>query len=118
MNRTRWHPLLIIAALALCAAVASATYVLLSRLSDEVLAVLATVGCAAGVSFPSLGIALAILMRRQGAGHRDDHRGQAGTPMMLVVPPVQTLQQQPTMQVPTTVTHEPSARRFTIVGEE
>lgn len=88
---------------------AVATYVPLNRLSDEVLMVIATIACAAGVALPGLLVALAVLVRRaESGGQRQQQAPVMTQPAFMVVPP---------MQIPPP---PPAAgpRRFVVVGKE
>ncbi len=122
----RWQLWILLVGL-VAAIVAPTVYVLLNRLDDQVLTIIATVGCAAGVSIPALIAAMIVLIKRAESsgsnGRNDGHpRAEFTQPVLMMVPPMQ-IPQQPTMQVPmgvpTTLTREPiTERRFTIVGEE
>jgi hypothetical protein len=121
-GRSNWKYWMVLVAVVV-AILAPTVYVLLDRLDDQVLTIIATIGCAAGISLPTLLAVFVVLTRRaENANRREDDqqpRGQQFTqPVLMMVPPM-ALPQQPTMQVPTTLTREPvSERRFTIVGEE
>lgn len=117
--RSRMCGFAVFVALLTIVAVGVAVYVLLNRLSDEVLTVIATVGCAGGISLPALVVALAVLLRS-----RDDatRRPQTMTipPQIMVVPPMQLPQLQPPSRIePGPQIESVSApRHFVIVGEE
>ena len=96
-----------------------AVYVLMERLSDEVLAVIATVGCAAGVSLPALLLALVVLLRREENGRKAVQQQPQVMPPIVLPPTVIQPQQLPTQQPPPATWEEaPAPRRFTVVGEE
>lgn len=98
-------------------AVGVGTYVMLQRLDTAALTVIAAVGCAGGVTLPSLILALAVLLRRE-------RNGQAATlpmtpPQVVVIPPMQF--QPPTAALPggSAVQIETiQPRRFIVVGED
>ncbi|HIQ01897.1 MAG TPA: hypothetical protein EYH30_07175 [Anaerolineales bacterium] len=78
-----------------------AVYVLLNRLSDEVLTVIATVGCAAGVSLPGLLLALTVLLRRaEESGRRAVQQQPQVMPPIVLPPTVIQPHQLPTQQPP------------------
>jgi len=119
----RFYPPLIFLLAVTLAAVAAAVYVLLDRLSNEVLTVIATIGCAAGVSLPGLLLAVFVLVKRaesDGSRKREVQPPQMTQPMITVIPPMALPQlpqpQQPTAPPPATWEHQP-ARHFTVVGE-
>ena len=112
----RLESVAVLLALVAAAAAGSGMYVLLTRLSTEVLAVLATVGCAAGVALPSLLVALVVVLRRPESGQRAP-APQMTQPMMMVVPPM-ALPQTPQYQAPATWHQAPARREFTVVGDE
>lgn len=94
-------------------------YVMLQRLSDEVLTVIATIACAAGVSVPGLLVAVAVLLRRAANGNGQPERAQPTMtqPMVMMVPPMALPPAQGYPQ-PGAATWEnaPAARTFTVVG--
>lgn len=94
---------------------------MLNRLSDEVLAVLATVGCAAGVSLPTLVVAGIILLRRveNGSGKQAAQQYTTTPPQIMVMPPMQ-LPTYPAVQQQTPATWEERnrSRHFVVVGDE
>jgi hypothetical protein len=68
----RWRgPLAFLGAMVLVA-VAVGTHVMLNRLSDEVLTIIATIGCAGAMALPGLLVALVVLVRRaESSGQRN-----------------------------------------------
>lgn len=110
-----------IGGLILLTAVGVAVYVLLNRLSDEVLAVLATVGCAAGVSLPTLMVAVIVLLRRaeNGAGKQATPQYTTTPPQIMVMPPMQ-LPNYPAaqQQMPATWEERSRPRHYVVVGDE
>lgn len=96
-----------------------ATHVLLNRLDSDILTVIATIGCAAGVALPGLILSLVVLLRRE---NRNSVQYPATTqPTLLVVPPMALPPPQatPTYQGQPPAAHwEAPPRRFTVVGEE
>jgi hypothetical protein len=117
-----WQAPVIFLGAAVLVAVGVAVYVFLTRLSPEVLAILATVGCAAGVALPSLLVALVVLLRRVENGNgrrREPPQATMTQPAIMVVPPM-ALPQPPTQTQPLPATWEttPAPRRFVVVGEE
>lgn len=118
---TRWRgPLLFLATLALVA-VGVAVYVFLTRLSNDVLVVIATIGCAAGVALPGTLLALVVLLRRAETGNARREQYPA-TPIPATTPP--TIMVVPPMALPSPqATTYPTwdavttPRRFTVVGE-
>lgn len=116
---SRWRgPLLFLAAIALVA-VGVGVYVFLNRLSNDVLTVIATVGCAAGVALPALLLALVVLLRRAENGRKHEYTPTPMTqPTVMVIPPMAVPPQIPYQpQTPAAWDTAPT-RRFTIVGEE
>jgi hypothetical protein len=118
-RRNRWRgPLAFLGAAALVA-VAVATYVMLNRLSDEVLTIIATIGCAGAMALPGLLVALVVLVRRaESSGQRNAQPHV--TPPVILPPTVLQPQQLPQYQQPPPATWEqtPGPRRFVVVGEE
>jgi ABC-type dipeptide/oligopeptide/nickel transport system permease component len=113
--------LAVIVGLILVTAVGVAVYVLLNRLSDEVLAVLATVGCAAGVSLPTLVVAGIVLLRRaeNGAGKQAAQQYTTTPPQIMVMPPMQ-LPNYPAAQQQTPATWERRSRprHYVVMGDD
>ena len=97
------------------------TYVMLQRLSNDVLTVVATIACASGVSLPGLLVAVAVLLRRAENNGRENRATPQPTmtqPVMMMVPPMALPQQhQMYPQAQTLWEQQPTARRFTIVGD-
>ena len=119
-KRHRWRAPLIYLALVALVAVGVSVYVLLQRLSDEVLTVIATIGCAAGVALPAVLVALVVLTRRAEDNGRTQARAPAMTPpQVMVIPPMQVQQLPQVQQAPPAATWEtvPAARHFVVVGE-
>lgn len=118
-NHRWWRAPAGVLAAILLVALASAVYVLLNRLSDEVLAILATVGCAAGVALPTSLVALAVILRRESKpAERPVQQPQMTQPVLMMVPPMQMqLPQTQPPATPATMVHQP-AREFTILGDE
>ncbi|OQY23078.1 MAG: hypothetical protein B6I35_04520 [Anaerolineaceae bacterium 4572_32.2] len=120
--RGKLRPLAIYLAGLVAVAMAVTVYVLLNRLSDEVLTVVATIGCAAGVSFPGLLLAVLLLVRKTEAGRQ--HKAmqpQTTQPAIMVVPPMALPQALPPQAArPPAATWETVAmpRHFTVVGDE
>ncbi len=114
----------LLAFLGLCViiAVAVATYVLLNRLSDQVLTVIATIGCAAGVALPGTLLAVMVLLNRVQADARRRAETQTQRPQVtqpMIIPPVQfppQLREQE--RPPATWEQAPQRRRFVVVGDE
>jgi len=100
--------------------VAVAVYVMLNRLDDTVLTVIATIGCAAGVSIPGLLLATVALIKRAENGNGKTAQPAMTQPTIMVVPPMQfpQLTQQTATPTPATWESIPTARHYTIVGEE
>jgi len=98
-----------------------ATYVLLQRLDDTVLAVLATVACAAGVALPALLTAMMVLLKRaENSGMREEPVSRApimSPPQFVVVPPMAWQQPQQQAMPPAMWDNQPIARQFTVVGD-
>lgn len=96
--------------------------VMLQRLDDTVLTVIATIGCAAGVSLPGLLLATLLLIRRAENGNGNKSTPATMTqPTIMVVPPMTLPQlQQQSQQPPPAATweHIPIQRHYTVVGEE
>jgi hypothetical protein len=116
----RWRGLLYFLGAAGLVVVAVTTYVLLNRLSDAVLTVIATIGCAAGVALPGLMFGLVVLLRRAESNGQRNAQPQVMPPVILpptVLQPQQLSQYQPP---PPAATWEqaPGPRRFVVVGEE
>ncbi|MFW6116387.1 MAG: hypothetical protein ACOC6F_01550 [bacterium] len=102
-------------------AVGVAVYVLLNRLDDQVLTVIATIGCAAGVAMPGTLLAIVLLIRRAQDSERREARtkqSQTAQPMILPLTLLQPQQLSPQGQVPATWVQAPRQRRFVIVGDE
>jgi hypothetical protein len=98
-----------------------AVYVLLNRLDDQVLTVIATIGCAAGVAMPGTLLTIVVLVRRaQDSGRREARTKQPQTtqPMMLPLTLLQPQQLSPQQQVPATWMQAPRQRRFVVIGDE
>lgn len=113
--------LAVIVGLILLTAVGVAVYVLLNRLSDEILAVLATVACAAGVSLPTLMVAMIILLRRAegGGGRQSTPQYTTTPPQITVVPPMQLPNYPaPQQQMPATWEERERPRHYVVVGDE
>lgn len=114
-----WRAPAIVLAVILLVALASAVYVLLNRLSDEVLAILATVGCAAGVALPTSLVALAVILRRESKPAERPAQPQMTQPIMMMVPPMQMQLPQAQQPVPEAAfASPPPVREFTILGDE
>lgn len=117
LDRKRWIAWAYVGLVALVI-VGVATYILLNRLDDQILTVIATVGCAGGVALPGTLLALVVLLRQNERRARE----QAAPPMMpaIIVPPVTM----PYPQYPQTATPagllspQTSPREFIVVGEE
>jgi hypothetical protein len=101
-------------ALAALVAVGVTVYVMLSRLSDAVLTVIATVGCSASTALPTLIVAVVLLLRRAENGGRAVTPPTVTTPPQVMVIPPMTMPAQ--AQRPETVIERAAARRFTVVG--
>ena len=95
------------------------TYVLLMRLSDTVLAVLATVMVAVAAGAPTTILALSVLMRKANNG-KQSPQPQMTSPVVTVMPPMAwpQLPQQPQQPPPIWEQAPPIARRYTVVGDE
>jgi hypothetical protein len=111
--------------LMLAVAVGVAVNHALTRISDQVLTVILTIGCAAGLGLPATLLALVVLVRRaeNGDGHRQRQAQVMTTPpQVVVIPPMQIPPQQaqlPPYQGSSPATWEQvPARHFTVVGEE
>lgn len=103
-------------------------YVLLERLSNEILTIIATIGCAAGVAMPGLLLSMIVLLKRTENNHRQEMRQQPQQQMqprmtqpMITVTPAMMLPQSPTMmqpqqQQPATWETVQTPRHFTVVG--
>jgi len=113
-----WRAPAIVLAAILLVALASAVYVLLNRLSDEVLTIIATIGCAAGVALPTSLVALAVILRRESKpADRPVQQPQMTQPVLMMVPPMQMQLPQVHQAPEATMVHQ-SARQFTILGDE
>ena len=116
----RLRPVLVFAGAAVLVLVGVTVYVLLQRLSDETLAVLATVACAGGAATPGGLLALYVLLRRleNGQSKRDPWQGYQYTqPQIMVMPPMalpQPSQGQPSPAATWEVQRQP--RHFVVVG--
>jgi hypothetical protein len=109
--------------LSVCAVVAVgvAVYVLLYRLDDQVLTVIATVGCAAGVAMPGTLVTIVLLIRRaQDSGRREvrAEQPQMTQPVILPLTIMQPQQLPPQERPPATWVKAPRERRFVVVGDE
>lgn len=119
-RRRRGRGLVYFLILVAVVAVGVTTYVLVNRLSDDVLTVIATIGCAAGVALPGLLLGLVILLRRaEGNGKQQAQQQQPmmTQPQLMVIPPMAIPPQQ-TGQPPATWDTTPGPRHFTVVGEQ
>lgn len=99
---------------------AVATYVMLQRLDDQVLTIIATIGCAGGIALPGLLVALVVLVRRaEGNGRREvaPQQPQMMQPTIMFIPPM-AMPQYPQVQGPQPAVWDsrPVERRFTVVG--
>jgi len=107
-----------VAALAVLVVIGVSTYVMLNRLSEQVLTIIATIGCAAGVAVPGVLVALLVMVKRaEGSGRREvvpQQQPQMTQPMIMMVPPMAM----PQMQGPQPAVWDsrPVERRFTVVG--
>ncbi len=95
-------------------------YVMLQRLSDEVLTVIATIACAGAIAAPGLLVAVTVLLRRA-AGNGREERAQPAQPMMtpmMVVPPqmLPPAQGYPQPGAGAVWNDAPVQRTFTVVG--
>lgn len=109
---------LAILGLAAAAIVGVTAYVLLMRLSTEVLTVIATVGCASGVTLPGLLLALVVLTKRAESSARQTASQPPMTqPQMLIIPPMALPQQQTWPGPAPDVVQRPAPREFIVVGE-
>lgn len=98
-----------------------ATYVFLMRLSDTVLAILATIMVAVAAGAPTSILALFVLARKaNGNGKHTSQPQQMTPPIMMMTPPMAwpQMQQQPQQPQATWEQASPVGRRYTVVGEE
>ncbi len=99
---------------------------LLQRLSDEVLTIIATIGCAGGVAMPSVMAVVMVLLRRaERSGRKDAAQGGVQyqvPPIIVQSTPPPALPQYPQPQYyrpPVTLERQPvRERRFVVMGEE
>jgi hypothetical protein len=122
-DRRGWVGPVIIAGAILASAAGVGTWVLLERLSDEVLAILATVGCASGVTIPTLVVAVIVLLRRAENGHTKQQAQQPGytttPPQVMILPPMQLPHYPaPPQQPASTWEEQRRPRHFTVMGDD
>ena len=97
-----------------------ATYVFLMRLSETVLAILATIMVAVAAGAPTSILALFVLAKKaNGNGKKVPQPQQMTPPVMMMTPPMAWPQLQQQQQPPATWNQAPPiGRHFTVVGEE
>ena len=114
----RWRALVAYLAAMSFVVVGVLVYVLLERLPTEVLSIIATLGCAAGVTVPTTLVALSVLLRRAQASAvpPEPQQPQMTRPVVMTVPPMMI--QQPQAPPRVVVEDVPRERRFQVVGGE